>query len=223
MKATILAAAILVGATAILADSPKTTKPEAAQLEESARLIRRGTEAKPVVNRDLLLALLKVKRIHVEKLAGGEAANQIRDMLIATIHASGIFILTEDAERADAILRGSAEDLVFTDQFQINDGISARAQLGLPGSDGRYSSRTNTGITLSENDAVRKTERKHEAVASVRLVSRDGDVLWSTTQESAGAKFRGSGADVADKVGRKLREAFEEALRLTSKTVPSGQ
>ena len=31
--------------------------------------------------------------------------------------------------------------------------------------------------------------RKHEAAAALRLVARDGDVLWSTTQESLGATF----------------------------------
>jgi hypothetical protein len=35
-------------------------------------------------------------------------------------------------------------------------------------------------------------------------VSKDGDVIWATTQESQGAKFRGASADVADKVVRQL-------------------
>jgi hypothetical protein len=51
-------------------------------------------------------------------------------------------------------------------------------------------------------------------MASVRLVSRDGDVIWSTTQESKGAKFRGSSADVADKVVRRLTEDYERARKL---------
>jgi len=38
----------------------------------------------------------------------------------------------------------------------------------------------------------------------VRLVNKDGDVIWSTTQESNGAKFRGASADVADKITRQL-------------------
>ena len=46
--------------------------------------------------------------------------------------------------------------------------------------------------------------RKHEAIATVRLVNKDGDVIWSTIQESNGAKFRGASADVADKIARQL-------------------
>ena len=38
----------------------------------------------------------------------------------------------------------------------------------------------------------------------MRIVNKDGDVIWSTTQESTGAKFRGASADVADKITRQL-------------------
>ena len=46
-------------------------------------------------------------------------------------------------------------------------------------------------------------------MATVRLVNKDGDVMWSTTQESNGAKFRGASADVADKVTRQLTADLE--------------
>ena len=59
-------------------------------------------------------------------------------------------------------------------------------------------------------------ERKHEAVASVRLVNKDGDVIWSTTQESLGAKFKGSSADVADRITRQLVADYERARKLRS-------
>jgi len=58
------------------------------------------------------------------------------------------------------------------------------------------------------------TERRHEAFAAVRLVNRDGDVIWSTTQESKGAKFRSAGADVAERVARQLQVDFEKARKL---------
>ena len=47
-------------------------------------------------------------------------------------------------------------------------------------------------------------------MAAVRLVNKDGDVIWFTTQESLGAKFRGASADVAEKITAKLKEDFEE-------------
>ena len=35
-------------------------------------------------------------------------------------------------------------------------------------------------------------------------MDNQGDVIWSTTQESGGGKFRGAMADVADKITRQL-------------------
>jgi hypothetical protein len=53
-------------------------------------------------------------------------------------------------------------------------------------------------------------ERKHEALATVRLVNKEGDVIWSTTQESNGAKFHGASADVAEKIARQLAADVEK-------------
>jgi hypothetical protein len=56
-------------------------------------------------------------------------------------------------------------------------------------------------------------ERKHEALATVRLVNKDGDVLWSTTQESKGAKFHGASADVAEKIAKQLIAEYERVRK----------
>ena len=45
----------------------------------------------------------------------------------------------------------------------------------------------------------------------MRLVSSDGDVIWSTTQESRGAKFKGASADVADKIVKQLLHDLDKA------------
>jgi hypothetical protein len=47
----------------------------------------------------------------------------------------------------------------------------------------------------------------------VRLVSKDGDVIWSTTQESLGGRFRGASADVAERVTRQLLSDYERAKK----------
>jgi hypothetical protein len=109
-------------------------------------------------------------------------------------------------------LRGGAEDLVFTDVHQSSDSLNAHATLGT----GRSLSRNTAGLSLGENESDRSAERRHEATASVRLVNKDGDVIWSTTQESLGAKFRGASADVAEKITAKLKEDFEKARKLAA-------
>ena len=45
-------------------------------------------------------------------------------------------------------------------------------------------------------------------------MNKDGDVIWATTQESLGAKFRGASADVAEKITTKLKEDYERAKRM---------
>ena len=148
--------------------------------------------------------LLKVRRIHVDRLNGGDTAAQMRDLLIAALQATKAFVITENPERADAALRGSAEDLVYTDTFQSSEGLDARASLGSNRNSRTGSTRGAIGLSVGENESVKIAERRHEAMATVRLVNKDGDVIWSTTQESMGAKFRGASADVADKVTKQL-------------------
>ncbi|MBM3783623.1 MAG: hypothetical protein FJW30_04640 [Acidobacteria bacterium] len=149
--------------------------------------------------------LLKVKKLHVEKLAGGDTAVHFRDMLIAALQATRLFTITENPDRADTVLRGSSEDLVFTDTYSSSEGVHARTQIGGRGARG------SSGIGVGEQESVRISERKHEATASVRLVNKEGDVIWSTTQESTGAKFRGASADVAAKITRQLSEDIARA------------
>jgi hypothetical protein len=155
--------------------------------------------------------LLTVRRIYVEDLNGNSAA-QIRDMIINALQGSKLFVITENQEKADAMLRGSAEDLIYTDTFQSSEGLHANASLsGLGIATGGRARGASVGV--GENESTRIAERKHEATAAVRLVSKDGDVIWATTQESHGAKFKGASADVADKVVKQLLADIDKARR----------
>jgi hypothetical protein len=171
-------------------------------------------------------SLLGIRRIYVDKLSGGETAEQLRDMIISQLQRTGLFILTENQDRADAFLRGSGEDLIYTDTHQSSDSIDARTNITL-GSPKTSSGRsTGRGISASagvgENESQRITERKHEAMAAVRLVNKDGDVIWSTIQESKGAKFRGSSADVAERITRQLLADYNRAkARVSPPPAPS--
>jgi hypothetical protein len=166
-----------------------------------------------------LRQLLTIRRVYVDRLTGGETAAQMRDILISALAETRLFILTENQERADVILHGASEDLVFTDTHQTSDGVNAHlnAASGRNTSSSYYSRSNNSmsaGLSVGENESEHSTERRHEAIAAVRLVNKDGDVIWSTTQESLGAKFRGASADVADKITAKLKEDFDRARKL---------
>jgi hypothetical protein len=73
-----------------------------------------------------LRQLRSVRRVFVDRLTKGETAAQIRDILISSLDGSKLFVLTENQERADAILRGAAEDLVFTEVHTSSDNLNAR-------------------------------------------------------------------------------------------------
>jgi hypothetical protein len=162
-----------------------------------------------------LRQLVTVKRVFVDRLTGGETAAQMRDILMSSLQGTKLFVLTENQERADAIMRGAAEDLVFNETHSSSEGINAHVNAGT----GRTSSRSAGpygGVGVGENENDHSSERRHEAIAAVRLVNKDGDVIWATTQESVGGKFRGASADVADKITTKLKEDFEKAKKLVA-------
>jgi hypothetical protein len=170
--------------------------------------------------------LSKVRRIYIAILTGGDAALQIRDLLMTSLHNSKQFVITEDEDKADAVLKGAGDDDVFTDTFQSSDGINARSQISSGSSEGlrnyaSSSSNRSGGLSIGENDSRRTEERKHEAIATVRLVSKDGNVIWSATAESLGAKFMGASADVADKIAKRLVADYKAAKLQTAGQTPA--
>ncbi len=164
--------------------------------------------------------LAKVRRIYVDLLSGGQSAMRIRDMLISSLQASKQFLLTEDPEKADAVLKGSGQDEAFKDSHASSDSISVHSQISLPGmrksdttTSQKYSDRSNIGVSAGENESERSEERKHEAVAALRLVNKEGDVIWSATEESMGGKFLGASADVVDRITKRLVADYKQAKR----------
>ncbi len=157
----------------------------------------------------------KVKRIYVDQLGGGHTSDQMRDMIIAAIQNSKLFVITENQDRADAILRGSSDDKVYEEEHDSSDSIGIRASSGSGSGSHNYVNGTtenkSSGLGLTDSETSRIKEHRHETSASIRLVSPDGDVLWSTTQESSGGKFHGAMADVADRIARQLAEDTRKA------------
>ena len=171
-----------------------------------------GQQSPAAIEEAGLRQLLAIRRVFVDRLTGGETAAQMRDILINSMEGAKLFIITENQERADAVLRGAAEDLVFTDVHSSSESLNARVNLGT----GRSASSRAAygGASAGESESERSAERRHEAIAAVRLVNKEGDVICSTTQESLGAKFRGASADVTEKITAKLKEDFARARKL---------
>lgn len=158
-------------------------------------------------------SLLDIKRIYVGQLVGGPEADSLRELIISSLASTKLFIVTDNPDRADATLKGAADDHSFTDTFDSDQSLTDRENAGKSSNSGSYGSRNGltVGLGVSDNESHHIKERKHEAYAAVRLCNKDGDVLWSTTQESLGAKFRGASADVAAKIARQLTLDMDRA------------
>jgi hypothetical protein len=178
-------------------------------------LVSAATVCAQAVNPDLL----KVKRIYVAPLSGKAGADTLRDFIISSLNETKLFVLTDDPARADAVLKGSAEEHAYEDELDTLDSVNGKNGAGNGGGLLTRSGGLNVNLGASETESHHVRERKHEAYAAVRLCTKDGDVLWSTTQESPGAKFRGAGPDVAAKVARQLMLDMERARR----PVPAAQ
>lgn len=175
---------------------------------------------------DPAITLSTVHRIYIESLGSTPEAIMLRDMVISSIASSGVLSVTENASHAEATLRGSADDKIFVEQHSFTDNLSLGLRSGSSNSQSskydRSAQSKTGGLTTGQNESMQETERRHEASASVRLVTRDGDVIWSTTQESLGAKFRSSSADVADKIYRKLAQDLQNSRSTASAAMHAG-
>jgi hypothetical protein len=145
-----------------------------------------------------------VRRICVEEFEGGEDARHIRALLIEKLHRIKRFALTENPDRADAHLRGFAEDLLFREDYARSDAANARGSVRYSG--GSVRDRTSLALSQggSERRSERMTDRHREAAATVRLVSLDGDILWTATASSNDGKYKSASEQVAEALVKKL-------------------
>ena len=163
-----------------------------------------------------VVSILQVKKIYVSPLDGGAQSTALRDLIITSLMNTKLFVMTDNLDRADAILKGAAEDKAFTDTFDTQEAQTAHENVSKTSGSSVFTRAA--GLALGNGGSVEEShhikERKHEAFASVRLCNKDGDVLWSTTQESLGAKFRGAGADVAARIAHQITLDYEKERRL---------
>lgn len=173
---------------------------------------------------DKAKALSKVRRIFVESFGNDLISEQMQAMVISSLTETKRFTVTEDKSKADAILRGISTQRTAQETHAYGSGTSVGAARGgssssISGSGGSLSGSAHSGFaaaTSAIQDSSVNTETIDNAHAAVRLVNADGDVIWTTTQESDGAKFKGASADVADKIAKQLTRDAERADQIVS-------
>ena len=128
--------------------------------------------------------LAKVKRVYIESFGEDAISKQAQAIVIDALTKSHRFVVTETKDKSDATFKGVATEKTSQELHATSEGTAVR------------------GAAIADSEASTQTTR--EARLAVRLVSSDGDVLWSTTQESKGAKYQGASADAVDKAVKQL-------------------
>jgi curli biogenesis system outer membrane secretion channel CsgG len=168
------------------------------------------------VAHEIAAKLLNVRRIYVESFGGDSASQQLQAMVINSLAESKRFIVTENKDKADAVLKGTGLEKRAQEFHAIAEGTAVSTAAG--GGHGEVSGNVSNGTgsisgsssggfsskSLAASDSQASTETVDDAHLAVRLVSTDGDVIWTTTKESKGAKYKGASADVADQIVKQL-------------------
>jgi hypothetical protein len=169
--------------------------------------------------------LLLVKRIYVDSFGDDAISKELNAAVISALTDSKRFIVTENKDKADATLRGSGLEKTSQEFHAYNSATSGGSASGAHSgevsgswnnSGGHVSGSSSDGfhsVAAAINDSSSSTETINDARAAVRLVNRDGDVIWANTQESKGAKYKGAVADVADQIVKQLIRDCEKAER----------
>jgi len=158
--------------------------------------------------------LLKVRRIYVDSFGDDTISKQLQAMVITSLSESKRFIVTENKDRADACLRGTGLEKTSQEIHSYDDSTAASHVSGAANRDVAVVG----GAGAAIKDSATNTETIDNARLAVRLVDRDGDVIWSTTQESKGAKYKGASADVAEKIVKQLLRDLDKQERKNSPT-----
>lgn len=225
-----------VAALLFIQSPPAAQKPATPAVHADTATVGAGSQREPPAKEDsdIESQLLHVRRIFVESFGDDPISKQVQAMVISSLTESKKFVVTENREKADAILKGSSLEKTSQELHSSSEATAAGGAAGghsgsINGSfvngTGSISGSSGGGFVsraASIQDSSTSTETVNDARIAVRLVDKDGDVIWATTQESKGAKYKGASADVADKVVRELFRAVEK-LGKKSADKPSAQ
>jgi hypothetical protein len=164
--------------------------------------------------------LLTVRRLCIGQFAGEESdAAVAKEIAIASLYASKKFVITEKCDGADAVLKGALiEKSGFKAQSEGEGtsfaGASGSARGSVVGALAEFGA-----LGLGGSEKLSSAETRRHASVSLRLVDKDGEVLWAHSFDSPGGKSKGA---LADAVDRTIRSLIREVEKL-QKPAPVGQ
>ena len=174
------------------------------------------------------LSLVSVKRIYVDSFGEDPESKELQSMIVSSLVATKRFRVTENKDRADAILKGTALEKTSQEVHAYGESTSVGSAAGgthgevsgtVINGTGTVSGSSSGGFAarhMGTSDSSLHTETVDRARISIRLVDSDGDVIWTTTQESKGAKYKGASAEVADMCVKQLVRDVEKMEKASS-------
>jgi hypothetical protein len=144
---------------------------------------------------------------------------QVQEMVIARLFQTKRFSLTENCEKADYILKGSITERNEHASRSESEGIgfgqaasgssSSSSRVGSVGSSSSSSGSARVSGNAYEN--LSSSEIKQEAAITLRIVDRDGEIIWATSQESSEGKSKGAIGLATEQAVRRLLRDIERA------------
>jgi curli biogenesis system outer membrane secretion channel CsgG len=174
------------------------------------------------------MKLVHIKKIYVDSFGDDPISKEVQAFVITDLTDSNRFTVTENKEKADAILRGAGLEKTSQEFHAHGEGTAVAGAAGshsgsVDGSWDAYggsvhgsSSGGFAAHSAAISDSSASTETINDARISVRLIDQDGDVIWAASEESNNSKYKSATADVADRVVHKLLKKIEVLERQTS-------
>jgi len=168
-------------------------------------------ESEPLVH----ARLVPIKRVCVQGFGPDVLGQQAQEIVIAKLFESRKFSLTEDCDRADYVLKGSvterATQLARSESEGIGFGERVAASESSRVGDVGSSSSASTAVSGSAHESLSSSEAKIQALVTLRIVDKEGEIIWATIQESPTGKSKGAVTLAAEQAVRRLLRDKERA------------
>jgi hypothetical protein len=159
-----------------------------------------------------------VKRLCVGKIMGdAETAPVVQEVAIGGLYASQKFAVTENCEKADAILKGAV---------MLKSTLKARSEAeesvlgGVVGAVKATTAGVSGGVAgygVGGSEALSSAEKGWQATVSLRLVDREGEILWAGSWDSPGGKSKSPVPDATERLVRQLVRELERESKTAGK------
>ena len=143
--------------------------------------------------------ILHIQRLCIHRFGEDALGVQVQEMVIAKLFESKRFSLTENCDTAQGALKG----FITERSKHASNSESESVSFGQG----------------SAHESLSSSQTKEQAVVTLRLVDKEGNIIWAISVESTGGKTKGAIGDAAERAVRRfLRDRDRAEKQRQSKT-----